>query len=85
MVYEYMLNECSCMSFVKPSIFPVFSTMLEHRDTNIHPKINNRLHQISIEKLQSGTHHNNVANQNLAHIPHGKVIMSVVKVKEPCI
>jgi guanylate kinase len=67
------------MSFVKPPIFPVFSTALEQRDGKIHPKINHRLQQTNTEKLQSATQNTIVANQNLAHIPNGNVMMSIVK------
>jgi hypothetical protein len=55
--------------------FPVSCSMMQQSNGFVHPKINQKLHQNDMQRLQSNPVKSMVANQNIANIPRGNIMM----------
>lgn len=72
-INEYPVSDISKINNI--SGFSVSCSMMQQSNGSIHPKINQKLHQNDMQRLQSYPVKSMVANQNIDNIPRGNIMM----------
>ncbi len=55
--------------------FSVSCSMMQQSNGSVHPKINQKLHENDMQRLQNNPVKSRVANQNTHNIPRGNIMM----------